>query len=122
PSKPAPAPAQPAPAQSVPAQPQPSGNQAASGPALNDQGYQLSLQGKYAEAVPILQRAVRAFPPGTSDIRYQYALFNLGHALRLAGRPAEAVPVLEQRLENPNQRDKVKAELKAARKEAKGKR
>jgi len=114
---PTPAPV-PTPAPAAPQQP--SGNQATSGPALNDQGYQLTLAGKYDEAVPILQRAVRAFPPGTSDIRYQYALFNLGHALRLAGRPAEAIPVLEQRLQNPDQRDKVKAELKAARKAAKG--
>jgi serine/threonine-protein kinase len=97
--------------------PIPSG-QASSGPALNNQGYSLIQAGKYTEAVPILQKAVQSFPAGTSDINYQYALFNLGHALRLAGRPAEAVPVLEQRLQYPDQRDKVKAELKAARKAA----
>jgi serine/threonine-protein kinase len=110
-----PAAAAPAPAASAP---QPTGNDAATGSALNDQGYKLTLAGNYSEAVPVLQRAVRAFPPGTTDINYQFALFNLGHALRLAGRPAEAIPVLEQRLKNPNQRATVQAELDAARQAA----
>jgi ABC-type lipoprotein release transport system permease subunit len=66
----------------------------------------------------VLQKAVRAFPAGTADINYQYALFNLGHALRLAGRPAEAIPVLEQRLKNPDQHATVQAELDAARRDA----
>jgi serine/threonine-protein kinase len=114
---PAPASAAPVPAPAASA-PQPTGNDAASGAALNDQGYKLTLAGKYNEAVPVLQRAVRAFPPGTTDINYQFALFNLGHALRLAGRPAEAIPVLEQRLKNPNQRATVQAELDAARQAA----
>jgi len=118
--KAAPAPA--APAQVAPQPtPQPAGNDANTAAALNDQGYQLTVAGKYSEAVPILQKAVQTFPAGTTDIRYQYALFNLGHALRLAGRPAEAIPILQQRLQNPDQHDKVKAELKAARDEAKGK-
>jgi serine/threonine-protein kinase len=105
----------PAPAASAP---QPTSNGVATGPALNDQGYKLTVAGKYTEAVPVLQKAVRAFPPGTTDLNYQFALFNLGHALRLAGRPAEAIPVLEQRLKNPNQRPTVQAELDAARRAA----
>jgi serine/threonine-protein kinase len=116
----APAPA-PAPTPTPTPTPAPAPSTGTSGKALNDQGFSLIRQGRYAEAVPILQRAVHAFPPGTSDITYQYALYNLGHALRLAGRPAEAVPILEQRMNFPDQRDKVKAELKAARKESKGK-
>jgi serine/threonine protein kinase len=109
----------PTPTPTQPSTPQPSaGGGAGGGAALNTQGYGLIQAGKYAEAVPILQKAVRSFPAGTSDINYQYALFNLGHALRMAGRPAEAVPILEQRLQYPDQRDKVKAELKAARKAA----
>jgi eukaryotic-like serine/threonine-protein kinase len=91
-----------------------------SGKALNDQGYSLIQQGRYSEAVPILERAVHAFPSGTSDINYQYALFNLGHALRLAGRPAEAIAILEQRLRYPDQRAQVQAELDAARRQAGG--
>src|SRR4051794_16744877 len=114
---PAPAPA-PTPTPTQPSTPQPSAGGGAGGAALNTQGYGLIQAGKYAEAVPVLQKAVRSFPAGTSDINYQYALFNLGHALRMAGRPAEAVPILEQRLQYPDQRDKVKAELKAARKAA----
>jgi serine/threonine-protein kinase len=105
----------------TPTQPSPtpsSGTSATSGSALNDQGYSLIQQGRYAEAVPILEKAVHAFPAGTSDVNYQYALFNLGHALRLAGRPAEAIPVLEQRLAYPNQRATVQAELDAARRAA----
>ena len=116
---PAPAPA-PAPTQTE-SSPAPSGTTGTSGAALNNQGFSLIQQGRYAEAVPILQKAVQAFPAGTSDINYQYALYNLGHALRLAGRPAEAIPVLEQRLKYPDQQDTVKAELQAAKKAAKGK-
>ena len=111
----APTAAAPAPSASTPAAPQPSGNDPATGAALNDEGHRLIVAGKYPEAVPVLQKAVHAFPPGTSDINYQYALFNLGHARRLAGRPAEAIPVLEQRLKNPDQRATVQAELDAAR-------
>jgi serine/threonine protein kinase len=110
-STPAPAPTQPTPAAS-------SGTGTASGSALNDQGHSLIAAGRYAEAVPVLQKAVHAFPAGTTDINYQYALFNLGHALRLAGRPAEAIPVLEQRLKNPDQHATVQAELDAARRAA----
>jgi eukaryotic-like serine/threonine-protein kinase len=108
----APAPA-PTPTQPSPAAP-------SSGTALNYQGYSLIQAGRYPEAVPILEKAVHAFPAGTSDINYQYALFNLGHALRLSGRPADAIPILEQRLRYPDQQDKVKAELDAARAAASG--
>ena len=87
----------------------------AEGTRLNDQGYALIQQDRYAEAVPILQRAVKAFPAGTSDLNYAYALFNLGHALRLAGDPAAAIPILEQRLQIPDQTETVQAELDLAR-------
>jgi serine/threonine-protein kinase len=85
---------------------------------LNDQGYALIQEGRYAAAVPVLRRAVRAFPRGTSDINYAYALFNLGHALRMAGHPDEAIPILERRLRIPDQTQTVQAELTAARAEA----
>ena len=98
--------------------PQPSGSSAAEGGRLNDQGKALIDSGSYDEAVPVLERSVRAFPAGTTDIRYAYALFNLGHALRLAGRPADAVVVLEERLKNPDQSATVERELEAARAEA----
>jgi eukaryotic-like serine/threonine-protein kinase len=89
-----------------------------SGAELNDQGFALVQEGRYEEAVPILQQAVESFPEGSSDINYAYALFNLGNALRLAGRPDEAIPVLEQRLQIPNQTSVVQQELDLARAEA----
>ena len=65
-------------------------------------------QGRYDEAIPILQQAVESFPPGTADLNYAYALFNLGKSLRLVGRYDEAIPVLEQRLKIPNQTETVR--------------
>ena len=83
------------------------------GATLNDQGYALIQQGRYDEAVTVLQQAVDALE-GSGDITYAYALFNLGNALRLAGRPDEAIPILARRLEIPNQTEVVEAELKQA--------
>jgi eukaryotic-like serine/threonine-protein kinase len=82
--------------------------------ALNNQGFDLIQQGRYEEAIPLLEQAVAGLE-GSGDINYAYALFNLGNALRLAGRPEEAIPILEQRLEIPNQTDVVRRELAAAR-------
>jgi serine/threonine-protein kinase len=87
---------------------------AALGASLNDQGKGLIDAAQYDQAIPVLQRAVDAFPDGTTDISYAYALFNLGNALRLAGRPEEAIPILEQRLQIPNQQGAVANELAQA--------
>jgi eukaryotic-like serine/threonine-protein kinase len=87
------------------------------GSALNEQGYALIQAGEYAAAVPVLEEAVHAFPEGSEDLDYAYALFNLGNALRLSGRPEDAIPVLEQRLQIPNQTATVQQELDAARAE-----
>ena len=89
-----------------------------SGAALNDRGFQLMSAGRHEEAIPVLQRAVAAFPEGSDDLTLAYALYNLGRSLRLAGRPAEAIPVLERRLRFNNQRGVVKRELAAARRAA----
>jgi hypothetical protein len=86
----------------------------ASGAELNDQGYAMIQQGRYEEAIPILERAVTSLRDSGDQLTYGYALFNLAHALRLAGRPEEAIPLLEERLEIPNQTDVVQAELDAA--------
>ena len=86
--------------------------------ALNDQGYALMGQGRYGDAVPLLQRSVTAFRDQgrTGELGYAYALYNLGRSLRLAGRPADAIPYLEERLRvSDNQRDVVERELAAAR-------
>jgi serine/threonine-protein kinase len=109
----------PAPAESAP----PSGNDTGSydparGAQLNSQGFSLMNQGNYDGAVPVLQQAVKSFPPGSSDVNYAYALFNLGKSLRLAGRPDEAIPVLEQRLKIPNQTETVQRELDLAKQQA----
>jgi serine/threonine protein kinase len=92
----------------------------ASGSALNDQGFKLMQQGQYAQAVPILQKAVASYPENSQDITYGYALFNLGKSLNRSGRPDEAIPYLERRLKFPNQRATVQAELDDARSKAKG--
>lgn len=88
------------------------------GAQLNAEGYSLIQQGRYDEAIPVLRRAVASFPPGTTDLNYAYALFNLGHTLRLAGRPQEAIPILERRLQIPDQTETVQRELDAARADA----
>ena len=121
----APAPAEPAPAEPAPEEAEAPADEggatdSTSGAALNEQGFELMGQGRYDEAIPILQQAVDSFPAGTDDINYAYALFNLGKSLRLAGRPDEAIPVLERRLAIPNQTETVQAELDLARKAAGG--
>jgi len=110
-----------APAAPAPAEEQQPPADSATGAELNDQGFDLMNQGRYAEAIPILQRAVDSLSADTSDLTYAYALFNLGKSLRLAGRPDEAVPILEQRLKIPNQTETVRQELELAKQQAKGK-
>ena len=68
--------------------------------------------------MPTLRRAVEAFPAGTKDVQYAYALYNLGRALRLSGDADGAVAVLERRMQIPNQRSTVQKELDAARRDA----
>jgi serine/threonine protein kinase len=105
-------------AEAPPTVPAPAGNDIEQASALNQQGFELIQAGDYEGAVPLLEEAVRAFPPDTEDIDYAYALFNLGNALRLSGRPEAAIPVLERRLEIPDQTETVSRELAAARREA----
>jgi serine/threonine-protein kinase len=100
--------------------PVPSGTDLQRGTQLQTQAHDLIGQGRYNEAIPLDQQAVEALK-NTGSLEYAYALFDLGHALRLAGHPDLAIPVLEQRMQIDNQRDVVKAELKQAKAEAKGK-
>ena len=74
-------------------------------------------QGRYGEAIPLLQRAVERCGDSRESV-CAYALYNLGRSLRLAGRPAEAIPLLERRLAYGNQTAAVQAELDAARRAA----
>ena len=105
--------------------PPPGGYDAELGERLNDQGFALSEKGDDQAAVPILRRAVAAFPPdsdggpASAGSPYAFALFNLGHSLRETGSPAEAIPYLERRLEVSDfKRGTVQAELALARQEA----
>jgi tetratricopeptide (TPR) repeat protein len=70
--------------------------------------------GDYESAIPLLEQAVAAYPEGSGELTYAYALYNLGRSLRLAGRPDEAVPILERRLRIPNQTETVQRELDLA--------
>jgi serine/threonine protein kinase len=88
------------------------------GSIRNQEGYELIQAGRPEDAVPLLEEAVGAYPEGSEDLEYAYALFNLGNALRLSGRPDEAIPILQRRLEIPNQTDVVESELAAAESEA----
>jgi serine/threonine protein kinase len=105
-------------AESSEPEPEPASADPETAAALNEEGFAMIQAGEYDAAVPVLEEAVGAYPEGSEDLTYAYALFNLGNALRLSGRPEEAIPVLEQRLEIPNQTDRVEEELAAARSEA----
>jgi exonuclease VII small subunit len=106
------------PSEQVEPAPAPDESESVDGASLNEQGFALIQAGEYEAAVPVLEEAVAAYPEGSEDLSYAYALFNLGNALRLSGRPDEAIPVLEKRLEIPNQTGTVEAELAQAREEA----
>jgi serine/threonine-protein kinase len=82
--------------------------------SLNARGFTFMNEGRYGEAIPLLQRAVERCGDSRETV-CAYALYNLGRSLRLAGRPAEAIPVLERRLAYGNQTETVQAELDAAR-------
>jgi len=87
--------------------------------ALNDEGFALYGKGRYAEALPLLERAVAGLEATPDDQYYAFALFNLGATLRRLGRPADAIPYLERRLEVSDfKRGTVEQELAAAREEA----
>jgi eukaryotic-like serine/threonine-protein kinase len=121
-----PKPKKPSPESSAPAADQPpadaappaTGADPERGAQLDDQGFALMRRGDYANAVPILQQAVAAWPSDSTDLRYAYALFNLGKALNRSGRAAEAIPYLEKRLIWDDQRATVQAELDLARQNA----
>jgi tetratricopeptide (TPR) repeat protein len=82
---------------------------------LNDAGFALIRQTRYAEAVPLLQAAVERHRAAgsTTGLPYAYALYNLAYALARVGRQAEAIPLLEERLRvSDNQRGVVRRELR----------
>lgn len=88
--------------------------------SLNAQGFTLIQDGQPGEAIPLLEEAVGAYPEGSTDLGYAYALYNLATALHLDGRSREAIPLLKERLRIPNQRDTVLATLAEVREAVKG--
>jgi eukaryotic-like serine/threonine-protein kinase len=87
--------------------------------ALNDQGKALIDSGRPADAIPVLQKALAAFPPDQrSSLLYAYTLFNLADAYLRSGQPAKAIPLLQERLKYNDQTDVVQAELQQALREA----
>jgi serine/threonine-protein kinase len=64
---------------------------------LNNQAWSLMKQGRYAAALPLLQRAVPALRgAGPADPTEGYANYNLGYTLLQLGRCAEAQPYLQR--------------------------
>jgi hypothetical protein len=91
---------------------------------LEARGHELLNAGQYADAVPVLRRALSATgeslrgcvrPASEQCLTYAYALYDLGRALLLDGSPVAAVGVLEHRLRIENQQPVVAAELASAR-------
>jgi serine/threonine protein kinase len=111
-------PAQPSPAPEPDSQEEPASVDPSRGAQLNEEGYALMQQGDYAGAVPILRQAVASWPEDSQDINYAYALYNLGTSLNRSGNPEEAIPYLEKRLQWPDQRETVQAELNSAKRNA----
>ena len=113
PAEPAPAPEpEPEPQEEAPAE------QPASGADLNQQGFDLMNQGRYEEAIPVLQQAVDALS-GSGGLTYAYALYNLGRSLRLGGpgRRGDPGPRAAPRDPQPARRSSS-ASWSAARREA----
>ena len=82
---------------------------------MNDQGKALIDSGRAAEALPILQRALAAFPPDQrSSLPYAYTLYNLAVAYMRTGQPDKAIPLLRDRLKYNDQTDVVQQTLDQA--------
>lgn len=84
------------------------------GATLNLQAYELIQQKNYQQAEPILRRALQSFRPGTTNVGYKFALYNLGHVLRRTGRVKEAIPFLEQCVKIDPAWSKAQTELAVA--------
>ena len=94
PEPPPPPPPTPPPAATPPASPPASPGD---GHGLNDRGFALQQEGRYAEALPLLQQAVVALRGvGPSDPYEAYANYNLGYTLLQLGRCREALVPLRR--------------------------
>jgi tetratricopeptide (TPR) repeat protein len=84
---------------------------------LNDEAFALMGQGHWLEALPLLERAVRALQGTYSDgFRYEaYAEYNLGRTLVELGRCDDAVPHLERSRDLQGNRREIKEALRDCR-------
>ena len=88
---------------------------AAVGPhTLNDRAWALMQQGRYSEALPMLEQAVPALRgAGPSDLAEGYANYNLGYTLYKLDRCDEAKPYLDRAKKLEPYRTEVDAALEA---------
>lgn len=87
------------------------------GARLNLEGHALIKQGRYREAVSLLNQAVETFPEDTNIIDYVFAQYNLAHSLRKIGKSEEAIPYLQRCIAYDSQNQMFQRELQAARRD-----
>ena len=91
---------------------------------LNDEAFVLMQDGRWQEALPLLERAVPALRGTYSDgFRYEaYAEYNLGRTLVELGRCDDAVPHLERSRDLQGNRREIKEALRDCRRGEKSER
>jgi tetratricopeptide (TPR) repeat protein len=82
--------------------------------AENDQAYALMKEGRYDDALPLLQDAQQQLD-GQGDLAEAYTDYNLGYTLMQLGRCGEALPYLERSKALQPGRKEVLDALKQAR-------
>jgi len=103
--------------QAAPPPPPPPPPAATGGPhSLNDQAWALMKQGRYEEALPLLEQAVPALKgTGPGDLYEGYANYNLGYTLLQLGRCKESKHYLDRAKHLEPDRTEVDTALDAAR-------
>jgi len=98
----------------VMASPQQTGIDEQKGAELNMKAHKLITEGRYAEAIPMLEQALKTFPKNSTAPAYKFVLYNLGHSLRRVGRTKEAVPYLDRCVKIDSEWEKARTELQIA--------
>ena len=83
--------------------------------AENDHAYELMKEGRFSDALPLLQDAQQQLD-GQGNLAEAYTDYNLGYTLIQLGRCADAMPYLERSKELQRGRHEVEDALKQARK------
>ena len=73
---------------------------------LNDQGFQLLQEGRYEEALPLLEQAVAGLA-GSGELAEAYASYNLAFVLRALGRCDGVVELLDRSEEVQGKRKEI---------------